>query len=643
MSSRLTRALADADTRWRWFLMLLVAAVLAAATFAFWVGEDGQQRPVARPYADAPYYYGWAPTLFLDHDVDFTNQYRETKNWYRFGPTPRKKPGNVFGAGPGILSAPVFLPAHAVAVAAGERRDGFSTIEQVATLWLSVLLSVLALVFPYRIAARRLDARGAGLAAAVLVFAAGPVVYYAVRQPGYAHPYATFFAAWLVDAWDASFDRPRTARTWALLGAVFGLAVLARPQLATWAVLFAFAAVDDVRRRRPGGGARPVARMAGRWALGAAVALACVAPQFLVWKALYGAYYVVPQGSGFMRWDAPAWSEVLWSSRNGLFPWAPLYAFAALGLLGGMRRSPRLFGALVLAVAAQVVVNGAAWDWWGGGAYGGRRFDSTYVAFALGLAWLLTPAFRAVTQATVTLRSSAPVPARMLAVAGAIAGAAAITAAAALAIANLWMASAYASPSARIHGGEPAPRVIRQKVKNRLGRFAARASAMVTWPVRTRFARRHDLGAWSYDEIVGVHFLGETYPGLNSTTPRTVESRTIGQIPPALRRGFVGVPVPEGAPGAWEMPDGRGVIFVGLNRTGGVAVTLELSPGSVPGDVEVRWNGRVLARQMVDAGRGPIAVAVTTRDLERGVNVLELVGPPGTRAHTMELRAVPLI
>jgi hypothetical protein len=360
MASRLRGALADADTRWRWLVLAVVGSVLFASSWSLFTGEDGSGRPVARPYADAPYYYAWAPTLFLDRDVDFTNQYRETKNWYRFGSTPQKKPSNVFGAGPGILSAPAFLPAHAVAVATDERRDGFSTIELVATMWLSVLLSVTALVFPYRIASRRLGARGAGLAAALLVFAAGPVVYYAVRQPGYAHPYATFFAAWLVDAWDASFDRRRTARTWMLLGAVFGLAVLARPQLATWGVLFVFAAVDDVRRAQPRD-AGALARVAARWALGAAVTVACLAPQLLAWKSLYGAYYIVPQGDGFMRWDAPAWSEVLWSSRNGLFPWAPLYAVAALGLLAGIARAPRLFGALALAVVAQVVVNGAAW------------------------------------------------------------------------------------------------------------------------------------------------------------------------------------------------------------------------------------------------------------------------------------------
>lgn len=622
MASRLRGALADGETRWRWLVLAVLGAVLAASTVALFEGEDGQGRPLARPYADAPYYYDWAPTLFLDHDVDFTNQYRVTMNWYRFDVTPTKKPANVFGAGPGILSAPVFLPAHATAVVAGERRDGFSTIEQIATMWLSVLLSVTALVFPYRIASRRLGARGAGLVAALLVFAAGPVVYYAVRQPGYAHPYATFFAAWFVDVWDASFDRRRTARTWMLLGAAFGLAVLTRPQLATWGLLFAFAAVDDVRRAQPRDPAT-LARVAGRWVIGALVTLACFAPQLLAWKSLYGAYYVVPQGEGFMRWDAPAWSEVLWSSRNGLFPWAPLYAVAALGMIAGIARAPRLFGALVLGVAAQVVVNGAAWDWWGGGAYGGRRFDSTYVAFALGLAVVLAPAVAAVARTW-----HAPHAWRLFAAAG---GLAALAAAFALALANLWLASHYSSPSARIYGGEPAPRIWKQKVPGRLGRFAASASTLTTWPVRKHFAVTYDRDVWAYDEIVGVHFLGETFPGLNSVPPRTVDNRTIGQIPATFRRGFVGTK------DGYVIPDGRARIFVGLNRTGGIEVSVPLSHPTSTGEITIRWNGRILTRGPASVSKGRFAFI--THDLERGVNMLEIDAPPGTLAHGLELTA----
>ncbi len=616
--ARLGRALGDRETRGRWLVIAVIGAVLAAATFAFAIGDDGQGRPVARPYADAPYYYVYAPSILLDHDVDFTDEYRETKNWYRLSMTPSRKPSNVFGVGPALLAAPAFLTGHAIAVASGERTDGFSTVEQILTMWVSVLLAVLALVFPYRLAARRLDAPGAGLVAAVLVFAAGPVVYYAVRQPGYAHGFATFFAAWFCDAWDGSYQRERRARTWALLGLTFGLAVLARPQLATWGFLLALAGLDDLRRRRA-----PVRALVGRWALGAIIAVLCVAPQLLTWKALYGAYYVVPQGPGFMRWDAPAWSEVLFSSRNGLLPWAPLYAVAGLGLGAGLVRVPRVAGALLVGVALQAWANGAAWDWWGGGSFGGRRFDSTYVAFGFGLAVVLAPLTRAL----------ARVRLRPLALAGALVATAGLAAATALAIANLVMVARVASPSARIGGGDSAARVITAGVKGRLGRFAGRAAGLANWPARAHFAWTFGRSQADYDRIVGVHWLGETYPGLNSFQPKTEEHRTIPQVPALLRRGIVG-----GAGGVHRIPSGQARIVIPLNRTGGlrIAVTLAHPDG---GAVVLAWNRAPGAPAAVTAAPAP--VELTTRLLERGVNLLDIDASPGTLISGIDLWALP--
>lgn len=607
----------------RWTALALLVT-LVAATYAFTVGRDPAGRPTARPYADAPYYYAYAPSLFLDRDLDLRDEYVVTGNWYRLGPTPLGRPGNVFGVGPALLTAPAFLVGHALALAAGHRRDGFSTEEQWLTMWMSVLASVAALWFPARIARRRLDAPTAGAVAALCVFAAGPVVYYAVRQPGYAHPFATLFAAWLVDAWDASYDRPRTARTWAGLGALLGLAILARPQLAPWALLPVVAAVGELRAA----GWRPDRAMVGRWALGAAVAVMMVVPQLLTWKAIYGAYYVVPQGDGFMRWDAPAWSEVLFSARNGLLPWAPLYAVGLVGAALGALRWPRLFGPLVVATAAQAWINGAAWDWWGGGAFGGRRFDSVYVVVALGLAVALRPALAAVARPG---RGPWPLVARRVAAAGAGFGALALVAA--LAVGNLVLAGHYTSPTARIGGGEAAADVIRRQVKGRLGRVMGWASELSNWPARRWFAARHDVEPGTYDQVVGVHLLGETFPGLNSIRPATSEHVVLSRLHPPLRRWLLG----GGPDGALRVPFGRARILVGLNRRGAVRVTLTVWHPSVRGEVALAWNGRALARAALAAT--PATIELVTDDLRRGTNELAITAPPGALVSTLDLAA----
>src|SRR5262245_16058056 len=104
----------------------LAVALLVAASFAFALGEDEWKRPLHDPSADAAYYYAYLPSLVLDRDLDFTNQYQVTQNWYRFGPTPIGRPGNVFGIGPAIFELPAFLVGHGLARLAGARPDGFS-------------------------------------------------------------------------------------------------------------------------------------------------------------------------------------------------------------------------------------------------------------------------------------------------------------------------------------------------------------------------------------------------------------------------------------------------------------------------------------------------------------------------------------
>jgi hypothetical protein len=505
-------------------------------------------------------------------DLDFTEEYKETKNWYRLGPTPIGRPGNVFGIGPAVFDLPLFAVGHGLALATDSRSDGFSKWEVRLYTWSSVLWSVGALFFAYRLARRRLDLTSLAIVGPVACALAGPVVYYAVRQPGYAHPFATFFAAWFIERWDASYDAKRTLRTWLELGALLGAAALARPQLALWGVLLVGPAIDDIRAERH-------ARVALYWLGAAGMALAVFSPQLVAWKLVYGEWYVVPQGPDFMRWDAPCWSEVLFSSRNGLFPWSPAYVVFLIALVAAARRLPRLVSFLVLGVALQAVANGAAWDWWAGGSFGGRRFDSTFIVFAFGaaviVAWIARvapPAFRRVASLRVRAHALAALAVGILVLE--------------LVTANLRMASVYTTTNVRMYGGEAAAKVFAKRVGVSM-RAASFVSALSNLPARAVFAWRHDVDLDTYDRVVGVHVLGETYPGLNS----------FGDTKSAL------LPPP---------PDGHGRVLVGLNRTGTIDVTVQFV---VPG--KVSWNGR------------DVPPHFRTDDLRRGANDLEIDGPSG--------------
>ena len=561
--------------------------------------------------ADAAYYYAYLPSLVLDGDLDFADQYRVTQNWYRFGPTPLGRAGNVFGIGPAVFELPAFVVGHALARLSGARSDGFSRWETTLVLWTSIAFSLGAIWLAARLA-RRWVGPAAAYAGALAAAISGPLLYYAIRQPGYAHPCAALFATLLIERWDASYaTAPRSLRTWIVLGAAAGAAALARPQLALWAALLPVAALDDLRRRA----GTPWPRLAGRWAAGAAAAALVFLPQVLAWKALYGAWYVVPQGPGFIRWDAPAWSEALFSSRNGLFPWAPLYAPMAIGVVALARRTVRLPLALLLGLFGQALVNGAAWDWWAGGSFGGRRFDSCYSVFAVGAAVLIAAAARALRRGS-RARGSNGAESRGRArgrVASVVAGLA-LVAGILVALATVELAMSTSVNSARITGGEPASQVWRARIGGVRGRLASWLSRAANAPARAAFAWRHDVDLDAYDRLVGVHALGETYPGLNS-------------YPDKLRDAIAG-------PGRMTAPSMR--VLVGINRRGTIALRV---PVDGTGDIAVTWNDDATATRHV-AGRD--AVELTGLSPQRGINTLEIHAPVGTVVGSIELIAAPL-
>jgi hypothetical protein len=551
----------------RWVL----ATLLVFGTAVMALSRDDHGAPVADLHADAPYYYVYLPSL-LHGDLDFSDEYRETKNWYHLGTTPIGRPANVFGIGPAVFDAPLFLVGHVAAWIAGSRTDGFSRWEVWGYTGSSLLWSLGAVVIAARLVRRRgLGFRSHALAGPIIAALAGPVVYYAVRQPGYAHPVATFWATLLVERWDASYDTPRTLRTWLVLGAVLGAAMLARPQLALWGVILAPAAIDDLRRDW-----RTIRYHLA--ALGAAVVV--FSPQLFAWKVLYGSWWIVPQGPDFMRWDAPCWSEVLFSSRNGLFPWSPAYFLLFIALVTAGRKLPRLVIALVAGLALQAIANGAAWDWWAGGSFGGRRFDSCYIVFAVGAAVLA----EYVAQKRPWKDWISPIATGVVV--------------ACVVIANLWLAGRYTVTSARIYGSVPASRVIAQKVPDPFGMMASWVSSASNLPARALFKWKHDVPLAAYDKLVGVHILGETYPGLNSYADQVAASIPADPIPAS----------------------GHETLFVGLNRRGGVTITL-------PPDVTARWNGEPFTGH--------------TEDLIRGVNELELTGTPGTKLAPLPIKATP--
>src|SRR5262249_40433235 len=120
-------------------------------------------------------------------------------------------------------------------------------------------------------------------------------------------------------------------------------------------------------------------------------------PQLLAWRAIFGEYLLSepPHGRDFLRLGHPYLLNTFFSSRHGLLYWTPLLWAGFLGLLLLWRRDRRLALLLLPPVAVRSYVNVGWGDWWAGGSFSNRRFDSLLPLLAIGLALCLAALQRA--------------------------------------------------------------------------------------------------------------------------------------------------------------------------------------------------------------------------------------------------------
>jgi hypothetical protein len=388
---------------WRWLPGLVVAGVLAAAGLAFalrqrraaadasWREDPATGVLVAafallfalqvsherRLASDGIDHFVYLRSVWIDGDLDFSNDYARLspRGASVDPPTPLGRTGNLHPIGPALLWSPFYVAADLFVRLGGGSADGEGPAYRNAVALASLCFGWLGLVLVYRTARARSE-RWAALTATLAIGFGTFLYWYLAFAPTMAHALAFFAAALFVGVWLGPSVGVRRA---AFLGAACGLVALTRWANALIALLPLIEALPRLRRPQEW---RPLLRETLAFA---AAALVVFSPQMLVWKRLYGSWLTIPQGSAFVGAE-PAWSGVLFSPHHGLFSWSPLLYLALPGLwlvFRGMRW--RGLAVLVFAVAL-VRLNAGVADWWGGAAFGARRFDALLPLMGIGLA-----------------------------------------------------------------------------------------------------------------------------------------------------------------------------------------------------------------------------------------------------------------
>lgn len=372
-----------------------LGAVFVAAYLAAFMGPPRPSNPVLN--GDAIQYYVYLRSTVFDGDLDFTNEYARLyrppppgtgRNVWLTQRTPTGRPPNLMPIGPALLWSPFFLSAClAVALAnlagANVPFDGLAAPFQLSAGVAGIAYAAAGAYLTYRLAAR-LYPRAPAFWGALVAWLATPAVYYSLVSPAYSHAASMFTVALFTFGWFVTRGDNRFRRA-ALVGALGGLAMLVRLQNVVVLVLPALEMTRRIARHQLG--IRPaVARML----LMAAIAGLVVVPQLVAWQRIYGTLVLMPQGAGFMRWTEPALWQVLFSTRHGLLLWTPAVLPAVVGLALVRRRDADLGWGAIVFVLLSVYINACVADWWGGEAFGARRFVGDTVFFALGLTAVFT-------------------------------------------------------------------------------------------------------------------------------------------------------------------------------------------------------------------------------------------------------------
>ena len=368
--------------------------------------------PLLNPWVrgDGVGYYALVRAPLIEHDFDFTEDYRHANESFRearvdeYGrprPEYRTRTGhldNHFAVGSAILWAPFLLPTHAgvlLARALGSSipGDGFSAPYRIAMALATGLYGFLSLLLAFRLARRYVDARWALLATFAIWWASSLPVYM-YFNPSWSHAHSAFAVALFVWYWHET-RAGRTLAQWFVLGLIAGLmldvyyvnamvlfvlVVEGISQYVSTARHDSHAIVDNLSLSN-----LLVSHLVFVFTL-----LVCLLPTFITRYVIYGN----PFASGYVAlrdwlWSSPMFFSVLFSSNHGLLAWTPILLFSILGLFLFWRYVPHVGGPLIAAFLAFYILIACYPDWAGISSYGNRFFVSLTALFILGLAVLL--------------------------------------------------------------------------------------------------------------------------------------------------------------------------------------------------------------------------------------------------------------
>lgn len=320
---------------------------------------------------------------------------------------------NFYSVGPAILWFPFVAVTHLGVLGAdhlgfGIPPDGHSRPYIVALSLGTAIYGFLGLWFAFDLAKNYMEERWAFWATVGIWFASSLPVYMYLN-PSWSHAHSVFTVALFLWYWHRT-RTGRTAKQWAVLGAIAGL--MLDVYMAN-GVFFLAPAVDGIAGLAE-------ARVKRDWRLAfkairdelifALSFLIAFSPMLITRKIVYGNPLALGMYTNVRwNWKSPLLGKVLFSTQHGLFVWTPILLLAVLGLVALYRRDRRLAGCCAAIVLAfYYLISCDPW-WYGTLSFGNRFFVSLTPIFVLGLGSAFSSAARLWPDSRIAARRLIPV------------------------------------------------------------------------------------------------------------------------------------------------------------------------------------------------------------------------------------------
>jgi len=327
--------------------------------------------------SDGNAYYAWLPTLFIDHDLDFRNNFRDL-----YAPdsirnsvimTPDGRGANKCPVGMAILELPGFALGHVAARLASVPADGVSAPYQIAVAaWLVVLYLFSFYLFYLALLRYSVSAPLAFLFSAMALVGTN-VIHYIAKEP--AMPHVANVALINLVLFVSSSGRRGLGRD-ILAGVLLGMLLITRNAtlaVVPWLVFLLLRNGFSIRRS--------LALATGPVLL-FALNLLCF---YLLWRHLVIRTY----GNEGFTGGLAGMAGTLFGSRHGLFVYHPWYlVLLALNVIGlwRLREHRSSLMLILLAFTLLWVFNGTWWCWWFSAGFGNRAFIEIAIPLTFGAA-----------------------------------------------------------------------------------------------------------------------------------------------------------------------------------------------------------------------------------------------------------------